>query len=217
MCLTPVFSGVHVTRSLVLCVMFCRSLFVFLYFFFWPLRCLFFFDIRILITSLWYLQTLHNLRELTLRCLMQFSTLFQLPRYIVEVSFIGGENRSTRRKPTALLLPKLHSPGRFKLNTIEFGFVAFFTKNAAIRRKSNDWLARNQSNVSDWSDTSTRGLLFQWASTIQIQLSVSPPMCDLFQTEKTYLGYMSQPEQKARLRIPDLENIFGPVFSNSLK
>jgi hypothetical protein len=43
-----VFSGVRVTRSLVLCVMFCRS-FVF---FFWPLCCLFFFDIPILITSL---------------------------------------------------------------------------------------------------------------------------------------------------------------------
>ena len=32
--------------------MFCRSLFVLLYFFFWPLCCLFFFDIRILITTL---------------------------------------------------------------------------------------------------------------------------------------------------------------------
>jgi hypothetical protein len=38
--------------------MFCRSLFVLLYFFFWPLCCLFFFNIRILITSLRYLQTL---------------------------------------------------------------------------------------------------------------------------------------------------------------
>ena len=38
--------------------MFCRSLFVLLYLFFWSLCCLFFFDIRILITSLWYLQTL---------------------------------------------------------------------------------------------------------------------------------------------------------------
>jgi hypothetical protein len=35
--------------------MFCRSLFVFLYFFFWSLYYLFFFDIRNLITSLWYL------------------------------------------------------------------------------------------------------------------------------------------------------------------
>ena len=37
--------------------MFCRSLFVLLYCFFWPLCCLFF-DLGILITSLWYLQTL---------------------------------------------------------------------------------------------------------------------------------------------------------------
>ena len=32
--------------------MFCRSLFVLLYFFFWPLYCLFFFDIRMLIVPL---------------------------------------------------------------------------------------------------------------------------------------------------------------------
>ena len=32
--------------------MFCRSLFVLLYFFFWPLCCLFYFDMRILITPL---------------------------------------------------------------------------------------------------------------------------------------------------------------------
>ena len=32
--------------------MFCRSLFVLLYFFFWPLCCLFFFDIRILVAHL---------------------------------------------------------------------------------------------------------------------------------------------------------------------
>jgi hypothetical protein len=49
---TPVISEVRVIRSLVLCVMFCRSLFVLLYFFIWPLCCLFFFDIRILITPL---------------------------------------------------------------------------------------------------------------------------------------------------------------------
>ena len=33
--------------------------------------------------------------------------------------------------------------------------------SVAIRRKSKDWLARNQNNVSEWSDMSTRGLLFQ--------------------------------------------------------
>jgi hypothetical protein len=33
-------------------------------------------------------------------------------------------------------------------------------------------LARNQNNMSEWSDISIRGLLFQWASTIKIQLIV---------------------------------------------
>ena len=37
---TPVFSWVRVAESVVFCVMFCRSLFVLLYFFFWPLCCL---------------------------------------------------------------------------------------------------------------------------------------------------------------------------------
>jgi len=42
------FSGVRVTRSLVFCVVFCRSLFVLLSFFFWSLCCLVFFDLRLL-------------------------------------------------------------------------------------------------------------------------------------------------------------------------
>jgi hypothetical protein len=36
----PVFSGIRVTRSLVFCVMFCRSLFVSFVLFLWPLCCL---------------------------------------------------------------------------------------------------------------------------------------------------------------------------------
>jgi hypothetical protein len=47
----PVFSGVRVARSLVFCVMFCRSLFVLLSFFLWPL-CWLSFDWRLLITLL---------------------------------------------------------------------------------------------------------------------------------------------------------------------
>ena len=30
--------------------------------------------------------------------------------------------------------------------------------HVALRRKSKDWLARNQNNVSEWSDMSTRGI-----------------------------------------------------------
>ena len=37
----------------------------------------------------------------------------------------------------------------------------FSAKHAELRRKSKDWLARNQDNVSGWGDMSIRGLLFQ--------------------------------------------------------
>ena len=47
----PVFSGIRYSIFSFMC-MFCRSLFVLLSFFFWPLCCPFFFDIRILITHL---------------------------------------------------------------------------------------------------------------------------------------------------------------------
>ena len=43
----------------------------------------------------------------------------------------------------------------------KIGICCFSAEHAALRRKSKDWLARNQNNVSEWSDMSTRGLLFQ--------------------------------------------------------
>ena len=43
----------------------------------------------------------------------------------------------------------------------KIGMCCFSARYAALRRKSKDWLARNQNNVSEWSDMSIRGLLFQ--------------------------------------------------------
>ena len=40
------------------------------------------------------------------------------------------------------------------------GICCFSTKQAALRRKSKDWLAQNQDIVSEWSDMSNYGLLF---------------------------------------------------------
>jgi hypothetical protein len=54
----------------------------------------------------------------------------------------------------------------------KIGICCFSAKHVALRRKSKDWFAWNQNNVSEWSNMSTRRLLFQWASTIKIQLSV---------------------------------------------
>ena len=48
----------------------------------------------------------------------------------------------------------------------------FSAKHAALMRKKKDWLARNQDNVLECGDMSTRGLLFKRANTIKIQLSV---------------------------------------------
>ena len=52
----PVFSGV---RSLVFCLVFCRSLSILLFFFFWPLCYLSFFDSQILISLLVSLNSLN--------------------------------------------------------------------------------------------------------------------------------------------------------------
>ena len=41
------------------------------------------------------------------------------------------------------------------------GICCFSAKHAALRRKSKDWLARNQDNVSKWGDMSICRLLFQ--------------------------------------------------------
>jgi len=48
----------------------------------------------------------------------------------------------------------------------------FSVKHAILSRKSKNWLARNQDNVSEWDDMSIRGLMFQRASALKIQLSM---------------------------------------------
>ena len=66
------------------------------------------------------------------------------------------------------------------LSVVDRGFVGsnhrwlilIFAKDTALRSRSKGWLVQNQYNVSLWSDMSTRGLLFQLASTIKIQLRV---------------------------------------------
>ena len=43
----------------------------------------------------------------------------------------------------------------------KIGICCFSAKHVPLRRKSKDGLARNQNNVSESSDMSIRGLLFQ--------------------------------------------------------
>ena len=41
------------------------------------------------------------------------------------------------------------------------GICCFSAKQAALKRKIKDWLARTHDNVLEWGDMSIRGLLFQ--------------------------------------------------------
>ena len=54
----------------------------------------------------------------------------------------------------------------------KIGICCFSAWHAALQSKNKDWLARNQNNVSEWGNMSTRGLLIQSASTTRILLSV---------------------------------------------
>ena len=71
-----------------------------------------------------------------------------------------------------VLLDRGFDPRSGQTKDYKIGICCFSTKHPTLRRKTKDWLARNQNNVSEWSDMSTCRLLFQSASTIKIQLSV---------------------------------------------
>ena len=43
----------------------------------------------------------------------------------------------------------------------KIGICCFFAEHASLMRKSTDWLARNQDNVSKWGNMSTCSQLFQ--------------------------------------------------------
>jgi len=61
------------------------------------------------------------------------------------------------------------SPCRVKPTTIE-RICCFSANHVALKRNNKDWLARNQYNVSKWSDMTTRGQLFHLASAIKNQV-----------------------------------------------
>jgi len=52
-------------------------------------------------------------------------------------------------------------PRSWQTKDYKIGICCFSAKHAALSRKSKDGSARNQNNVSEWSNMSTRGLLFQ--------------------------------------------------------
>ena len=63
--------------------------------------------------------------------------------------------------PVSSAVDRGFEPRSGHIKDYEIGICCFSVNHAALRRNSKDWLARNQNYVSEWSDISTRGLLFR--------------------------------------------------------
>ena len=62
-----------------------------------------------------------------------------------------------------------------QIKDYKIAICCFSAKHAPLRRKNRDWLARNQ-NVSEWSEMSTRELLFHYKNpTRRVVLEQSGP------------------------------------------
>jgi len=55
----------------------------------------------------------------------------------------------------------------------KIGLCCICAMHATLRRKSNDWFPRDQDNVFEWSNMSTRGLLFKWASRYKADIIIT--------------------------------------------
>ena len=71
---------------------------------------------------------------------------------------IGGVMVSVLASSTA---DRGFEPRSGQTKDYEIGICCYSAKHATLRRKSKDWLAPNQDNVSEWGDMSISGLLFQ--------------------------------------------------------
>ena len=77
---------------------------------------------------------------------------------VVDRGFIGGVMVSVF---ASSVVDRGFQPRSCQTKDYKVGICCFSAKHAALRSKSKDWLARNQNNVSEWSDISIRELLFQ--------------------------------------------------------
>jgi hypothetical protein len=93
-------------RSLVFCATFCRSLFLLLLFFLWPLCCLFFFDWRIFVTYLVYSSSSFEKGRWNSGRFELWSTYIQLNRAFVSGGHHtwDGQDKIKRNKQNRLLL-----------------------------------------------------------------------------------------------------------------
>ena len=74
-----------------------------------------------------------------------------------QVNRIGGVMVSVL---ASIVIDRGFEPWSGQTKNYKIGICCFSSKYAELRRKSKDWLAHNQDNVSEWGDMSIRELLF---------------------------------------------------------
>jgi hypothetical protein len=115
----------------------------------------------VLLLSFIQLTSISRISPLDLRLMVSWLTMNNYNIGGVMVSMLASSAVDRGFEPTS---------GQTK--DYKIGICCFSSKHATVRNKRKDWLARNQNNLSEWSEMSTHRLLFQWASTMKIQLSM---------------------------------------------
>jgi hypothetical protein len=70
---------------------------------------------------------------------------------VVDHGFIGGVMVSVL---VSSAVYREFNPWSTQTKDYRIGICCFFSKHAALRSKSKNWVARNQNNVSEWGDMS---------------------------------------------------------------
>ena len=89
-----------------------------------------------------------------------------LIKWIIRVSFLTNRIGGVKvRVLASSVVDRGLDPRSGQTKDYKIGIYWFSAKHAALMRKNEYHLALSKNNVSEWSDMSTRRVLFQWAST----------------------------------------------------
>ena len=119
---------------------------------------------KVLVDLLWLYHTSPNIALIR----SDESYIAWMSYYSIHHNRIGGIIVSML---TSSAVDRGFEPRSGQTKDYKIGICCFSAKQPALRRKSKDWSARNQNNVSQLGNMSPRTVI-QWASTINIQLSV---------------------------------------------
>ena len=105
-------------------------------------------------------------------CLYQLRTLLAITIIYLHTLITYTTRWCNGNVLVSLVVCRGFEPWSGRTKDYNIGIYCFSSTHVALRRKNENWLSRNQYNVSKWGDMFIRGLLFQWVNKIHIQLSV---------------------------------------------